>query len=87
MITDPLRDYVNRLEAIALSRYQRAYDNALYLRATSGLDNNEAVELQMDALALCGDPLCRFRNERLVLSLNKYTTEQIAFLMLFLKED
>jgi hypothetical protein len=40
----------------ALARYNAAYDNRLYLRATEGMSTEDACRLQDEAMALCGSP-------------------------------
>lgn len=62
--------------AAAFDRYTELYDNAIYSAATEGMPAWLAIELQDDALALCGDPQRKWSGRN-------WSEAAIGFLSLF----
>ena len=77
MKIETLADKQSRL---AMKKYNRLYDNRLYLKATQGKSSGYANSLIDAALALCGDPY--FSISRRV-----WSKDAIEFLQQFTEEE
>lgn len=75
-VPHPHIELARRLHLQAFRRYDRAYNNELYLQATRHLDVQTCSLLVDDALALCGSPFHP-------ISFTRWDDDQQRFLLSF----